>query len=182
MKELQLTLSEQDQLDALLFSMSKSPQITKVRKKVRILFMLLMLILAVPFFYYEPQLAILIIVVSAIAFLFFPKYLGIYYKRYFTKYVKIPEFQNRIGVLHTIGFEDNYLLIKSAQMESKYQFNQFEYITETAFAFFIKLKMSDQLFFPKQQIEDIAGFKTFLTALCQRLHIAYQEELDWKWK
>ncbi len=182
MKELQLTLSEQDQFDALLFSMSKSPQITKARKKVRILFMLLMLILAIPFFYYEPQLAILIIVVSIITFLFFPKYLGIYYKRYFTKYVKSPEFQNRIGVLHTISFDDNYLQIKSAQMESKYQYDQFEYMTETTFAFFIKLKMADQLFFPKQQIEDTAEFKTFLIQLSQLLHIAYQEELDWKWK
>jgi len=80
MKELQLTLSEQDQLDALLFSMSKSPQIIKARKKSRFMFMLLMLILAIPFFYYERQLAILIIGVSIIAFLFFPKYLGIYYK------------------------------------------------------------------------------------------------------
>ncbi len=182
MKELQLILSEQDQLDALLFSMSKSPQIAKARKKSRFMFMLLMLILAVPFFYYERQLAILIIVVSIIAFLFFPKYLGIYYKRYFTKYVKSPEFQNRIGILHTISFEDNYLQIKSTQMESKYQYDQFEYISETTFAFFIKLKMSDQLFFPKQQIEDIAEFKAFLVELSQRLHIAYQEELDWKWK
>ncbi|PUV23375.1 YcxB family protein [Sphingobacterium athyrii] len=182
MKELQLTLSEHDQLNALLFSMSKSPQIIKARKRSRILFILLMLILAIPFFYYEPLLAILIIVVSVVAFLFFPKYLGIYYKRYFSKYVKSPEFQNRIGIPHTITFEDNYLQIKSTQMESKYQYDQFEYMTETAFAFFIKLKMADQLFFPKQQIKDTAEFKAFLTELSQRLHIAYQEELDWRWK
>lgn len=123
-----------------LFSMSKSPQIVKARKKSKFMFMLLMLILSIPFFYYERQLAILIIVVSAIAFLFFPKYLGIYYKRYFTKYVKSPEFQNRVGILHTISFEGNYLRIKSTQMESKYQYDEFEYMTETAFAFFYQTK------------------------------------------
>lgn len=67
-------------------------------------------------------------------------------------------------------------------MVSKYQYDQFEYISETAFAFFIKLKMADQLFFPKQQIADTAEFKAFLTELSQRLHISYQEELDRKWK
>jgi hypothetical protein len=181
MKELKLTLFEQDQLEAILFSMSKSPQIIKARKNARLLFLLLMLILAVPFFYYEKFLAILIILVGLLAFLFFQKYLGIYYKRYGTRYVRSKEFKNRIGIVHTITFEDGCLEIKSDQMEAKYQFNQFEYITETSSAFFIKLKMADQLFFPKNQLSEIAEFNVFLQQLCQRLQIDYREELNWKW-
>ncbi|SEQ84146.1 YcxB family protein [Epilithonimonas lactis] len=179
MKEIVLTLTEKNILDSLLYSASKSDPIKKSRKTTRILFGVIMLLLTLLFLFSNKLIAGVTFIVGSIAFLLFPQYLKIYYKKFFTKLSRSDEQKKLIGLEYKMTFQDHYLETKNNFVESKCLYTNFEYIAETQENIFIKLKTETFLTFPKDQIDN--ELKNYLKDLCSRYQIEYIEE-NWVWK
>jgi hypothetical protein len=141
-----------------------------------------MILLTVLFVAVDKRIALLFIGVGAIAFFILPRYLSMYYKRYFTKLVQSEENQKRQGQSFDIYFNDTYIEIKAALLETKYSFENFEYIAETGENIFIKLKLGEFLTFPKSQLQDVDEVRNYFRSICDTQKIEYKEELSWQWK
>lgn len=181
MENIRLTLNEKVLLDAMLYQASKSDQLKKSRKTARMLFAVIIVLAGGLLMYSWPLIGLMVLIIGAVFFIFFPKYLAFYYKRYMARAVKSSDYKNRVGQFYDISFGDEYMEIKNDQMEAKYYFSNFEYITETSEHFFIKLKGADFLIFPKAQIQAYPALKTFFKNICTNQGIAYCEEYDWQW-
>lgn len=150
MIEITLTLTEKNILDNLLYSVSKSQQFKKSRKTGRLLFGAIYLLLSLIFLVFNKFIAGLTFVAGTILFIFFPLYLKIYYKKYFTKLSKSSENQKLLGLEHKIAFNEDSMEIKTSLGESKINQDNFENISETQENFFIKLKTGTWLTFSKK--------------------------------
>jgi len=182
MNKISLISDEKVILDATLYTASKSEQLASARKKGRLIFALIIILLGVLFVAVDKRIALLSIGVGAVAFFILPRYLSIYYKRYFTKLVKSDENQKRQGQSFDIYFNDTFIEIKTALLETKYSFENFEYIAETSENIFIKLKLGEFLTFPKSQLQDVDEIRNYFRRICDTRKIDYKEELDWQWK
>lgn len=182
METLKLSVTEKDALDTLLYYASKSAQIKKTRRRAVLLFALFMTVLCILFLTINKQFAIICAVISILILPFLQGYLKMRLKMHFRKSVQGDAYKALIGSEHTTQFYENDMHVKSATAETKYAHEGFEYISETADYFFIKLKAATLLCFPKNQVTDVGELKSYFQKLCAKQNIAYLGEQNWSWK
>lgn len=183
MNKIKFTFTEKIYLDVLLYNMSKSKIFKNSRKTSLYLLCSIMFLLGLLFIILKnPFISIFFIVLGLVIFMLFPKYLGFYYKRFFSNMVKSEEYRNRVRQFFEAGFYENSIEMKNESVEVKHNINSFEYITETSDYFYIKLNIGDFLIFPKEQIPNIEIFKNYLNHICIIHNLNYEQEMNWKWK
>ncbi|MGJ1348483.1 YcxB family protein [Sphingobacterium siyangense] len=182
MKILQLISTEKDQLNVLLYHASRSENVRKSRRNSQLIFGTIMLLLSLLFAVFERRMGIMFFTLSTIAFIFFPVYLGWYYKRNFTKLIKSNEYRAQVGIQYNITFEQQSVLVQSPQGETRYLCDNFDYISETRDSFYIRLKTGALLIFPKNQIIKIRELKNYFKTICSAYRINFIDDNRWYWK
>lgn len=182
MEMLQLISTEKDQLNVLLYQASRSENFRKSRRNSRLIFGTIMLLLGMLFAVFERKMGIIFFTLSTIAFIFFPVYLGWYYKRNFTKLIKSDEYRAQTGSQYNITFEQQSVLVQSPIGETRYLCDNFDYISETGDSFYIRLKTGALLIFPKNQIIDIRELKNYFKTICSTYGINFIDDNRWHWR
>jgi len=168
-------------LDGLLFMASKSEQLKKTRKKTRILFLILILLLTFIFFILNKFFAYILGAVGILFFIFYPNYSRLFYRKYFTKVADTKEYQSLHGQVD-VFLTNEFIESHSVKGEMKYYFSNIENITETKDYFFLKTKTIEYLLFPKSQIENLNELKSYFKNISQEHRIDFMEEMNWKWQ
>lgn len=68
------------------------------------------------------------------------------------------------------------------QNESVIPLTELESIQEIGTLFSLFMKNGQSLLIPKEAVSSTENLEPFFRQLADRLHIPYQQELDWKWK
>src|SRR5687768_16332003 len=147
-------LSENDYLQYLLFSATKSERIKKERKQSLITVTFSLLVISLLFYitgnkiltYYFVAIAILCLV-------FYPLYLRSYYKNHYQKFLD-EKSQNKLDEISTITLTENSIENFEKNCESKINLSELEEINETGQYFYLTMKMGGSLIIPKAKIED----------------------------
>ena len=180
--KIEFTLSKEDILQMQLFMASKSEQIIKTRKKskwrVPIVYAVLGLILAVTT---GKIFGIVFLAGGILWFFFYPGYLA---KRYVKMYRKnIDEnLSNRTGKSVELTFGNEYIESNDYAGESKLKITTIERIDEVRDYCFLKFDYGVGLVIPLNQLPEKDSFIEYLKNMATTNGIAYETNIEWKWK
>lgn len=176
----ELTLDENDYLNQMLFSASKSKLIRKRRMTNRIIIPVIFLALSGIFFYTGNQFLCWAYLITAMAAaVAYPFYQKSRYRKFYLKHIK-SDFEGRINKTCELEFQDDILYIKDYLGESKINLSELECIYETEAYFFFKFKTGDFLVIPKRQVQ-LDDFIAVTNKVIVKHQVDFQQELNWQW-
>lgn len=175
-------LDQNDFLQHQLFLATKTDRIKKQRRKSWLIISGSMVLLSLILFqsnntflgYYFLGFAIL-------SLIFYPLYQRRYYKNHYAKFIA-DNYKNRNGETVNVTFTDTTIETSDITGESKINLSVLESVTETPDYFYPALKTGGHLIIPKSKIDDAFQLRSELKQMCEKLKIAYIEDLNWKWK
>jgi len=172
-------LTEDDRLQNLLFTASKSEVVKKTLKRSWVVNSLLMFILCLLFFItHNRVLGYYFLILGIIFACFFYSYLRWKYRKKLIKHVQ----QAHIGNLPCITtFTYEFMETEGSTGSTKIYLAELKDAYETGEYFFLRFKTGSTLIIPKNQI-DVNLFKNELLTILNRLKIRLIPELNWKWK
>ena len=177
----QIKLEKDDFLRFMLFTASKSKRMKNKRIRSWVLTTFVILGLGLLFFQKEDKfLAYYFFISGAVCLFFYPLYYRWRYKIFYEKFIQ-QNYKNRIGVITEIGFEDGFIISKDKSGEEKVRLTEIEFIYEIKDNLFIRMKNGETMAIPSK-MTDYTEFKNDLSKLISNLGIAWEVELDWKWK
>lgn len=175
------TMGEEDFLTNLLYTASTSKVIINRRKKTRFLVPILYILFGIFNLPNHEGIAITLFAFAILWVLFYPirerkRYIG-FYKKHIKDY-----FGTRLGKPCSFELENDFLLLKEGDSESRISIEEVESIIELPAAIIIKLKFGTALSLPKAKISGIEELKNILKKLAKKLNIVYMDEPDWVWR
>lgn len=175
------TLSENDLLQNQLINASTSEGIKRKRRLswimvciINLCFSFIFLVAGIDY------LARYFLILVAICIVLYPTYQRWWYKSYLKRFVK-KQFVNYGNESSTITFSDEFIETDDRTGSSKINIDQLEIVYETGAYFFIKLKSTQSLLLPKDQLDNINAVKKELIDISNKLKIKYISDLSWKW-
>lgn len=175
---LEYKINEQDFLDFLLFTASKSDRINKQRRKGWV-FLIIGSIAIAFYFYLNDNTAMTVSCgIVALAFrLFYPKYFNWRYKKYYKTYIK-KNYSKRFGQVTTLKINNDSIYFKDKLGEAKIILSQVERVDETANHFFLKISTGLSLVLPKKELKNPDRPRERL----QNIGLKVNDETNWNWK
>jgi c-di-AMP phosphodiesterase-like protein len=174
-------LESEDYLNYQLFVASKSKNIKKKRRFIRILWPVLHLIIALSFFYWDQTaIAIYLLIMSIVWLVFYPKWDRIHYINHYKKFIK--ENYTSLSEKAVVEFHPEFIFLSDSKSEGKVNWMKFKEIIETEDNSFLRLDNAQSIVLPKKKLSNWGEIKTFLQSKSAEMGISYTPELDWKWK
>jgi hypothetical protein len=181
--KIEFTLNKEDLLQLQLFMASQSEQVIKARKKskwrVPIVYAVLGLILAVTT---DKVFGIAFLAGGVLWFFLYP---GILAKRYVRIYKKSIE-ENYLNRLNkppvVLTFNDEFIEEIDYQGESKLKIKEIVRIDEIRDYCFLKFSSGVGLVIPVSRLSEKGSFIEYLKNMAATHGIAYETNMDWKWR
>lgn len=175
------TVSDSDYLNYQLYVASKSPQIAKKRRRVRVLVPVAYVIMALYGYFKENYtMAITFAVVAILWWLLYPlrdrKIYINHYKRFIQENLQTAEKRNV-----TLEISPSFFVARDGENESKIGTAELAAINETGELFLIRLKTAQTFILPKSAFSNTEEIERFLKDLAWKQHVPYTSELNWKW-
>ena len=176
-----ITLDKDDFLRYQLYTASKSKRIKNKRIRTWILLTISFLVLGLTLRQSDDRfLSYYFIGFSIITLIFYPLYQRKQYKKHYEKHIQ-ENYQNRIGIVSELGFEDGYIVSKADNQEGKIKITEIQEINEIADNLFIKIKTGESVIIPSS-LGEFSKLKEELTDLISSLDISWNNQPGWKWK
>ena len=179
---IEYSLDEQDCLTYQLYAASKSPRITKKRKRNKITVPLFYGVVAV-FFYTQQNISgfILFLALGTGWYIYYAKWEKNVYLKHYKKYVK-EVCQNQIGVITTLAFHDEFIFASDAGNESKIMNSEINSFVEIPTLILVQLKSGQAFAIPKSRLENLQDTIVQLKQAASNASVPYRVENDWVWK
>ena len=178
----QYKLSEQDFLIHTLYSATKNPVFKKQNKKVKIFF-LIFLIIFLLIIYSKNDLFTFII--AAIAFsLLYSIYILYFYKHIIKSNYEKWNKQNlgiRFDKEDVLDFKDDLIETSGMDIKLEIKYDAIEEFNEIPNYYYFKLKTNERLIIPKREIHNTEFFLEMVNNLQKKYNIRIIKELGWKW-
>lgn len=175
-------IDENDFLTYQLYVASKSEKIKKNRKRTKLIIPVLYIALALWFMVQDSHsLAFIFFIIALFWFFLYPLWERRRYMNHYKRCIK-EHYKDRIGKTASIEFDNELIIAKDSQIESKIVTRELEEIAEISTTIFIKLKGGQSLILPKEKINDIDSLTARLKELATYLHIEYNIDDKWAWK
>jgi hypothetical protein len=165
-----------------LFVASKSKRVQKRRAKGKIFLLLIYLALGLFIWQKNGTLtgAVFFLVCMPLYFLY--AYMERrQYVNHFRSFIK-ENFKDRLDRTTALNFREEQIEMTDGQNESVIPLTELESIQEIGTLFSLFMKNGQSLLIPKEAVSSTENLEPFFRQLADRLHIPYQQELDWKWK
>jgi hypothetical protein len=176
-----ITLDKDDFLRYQLFTASKSKRIKNKRIRTWILLTISFLILGLALSQNPDRfLSYYFIGFSIITLIFYPLYQRRHYKKHYEKHIS-ENYTNRIGVESELGFENGFIVSVGNNQEGKIKLTEIQEINEISENLFIKIKTGESVIIPSR-FSEYNHLKKQLNDLVEPLGVAWNNQLDWKWK
>jgi hypothetical protein len=180
--KIEFKLSKEDILQLQLFMASQSEQIIKARKKskwrVPIVYAVLGLLLAVTT---DKVFGIAFFGIGILWFFFYPGFIAKRYVKMYTKNID-ENLSNRVGKSVELTFGDEYIESNDYSGESKLKIATIERIDEVRNYCFLKFDYGVGLVIPLTQLSEKESFIEYLKNMAAAHGIAYETNMEWKWK
>lgn len=178
---LNVKISSKDYLTFQLYIASKSPQITKKRRRTRLVVPILYTIFAISLFIIgSPFLAAGFAAFALLWFFLYPLWEKKKYEKYFQTVIQ-ENYKNRIEVEIKIEIRDEHIFTASGGREAKIAINEIKEIVELKDLFLISLDVTQAFVLPKDQLKELVSIKSELKELAKKVNVEYKEELKWQW-
>ena len=186
-KELHYKLDAEDYIQYYLYYTSTEPNMIKTRKRSRMIFMGILILIGIFFSVRNyntnniidwPTIAIFGLVIIAMYFLRVRLEKRKYQKVY-EKHVS-DTLSQQIQEETSIHFSDSSLYLKEGENLSIIPFTDINRIIEVENHFYITLADGTSIILPKQ-MDDSEVFKTNINQLIAKGNITFIQHLDWKW-
>lgn len=180
--KIEFILSKEDLLQLQLFMASNSKLVIKSLKKSRWRVPIVYVVLGLALVLTVDQTAGIVFLLLALFWFFF--YPGFMAKRYVRIYKKsIEENQlNRTGKPIVLTFNDEYLESLDYQGESKLKIKEIVRIDEIHDYCFLKFTSGESLVIPVNKLVEKDIFIEYLKNMATTNGIAYETNMEWKWK
>lgn len=176
--KLEYELDEQDYLDFQLFVASQSVSINKALIKGRFITVVVLLLLAIVFYFYNaPFITAGLVGVSIVHFLIFPKHFRNSQKEYLRTHIR-EHYSNNFGVTSQIEISDESISDKTKMGEMIVFISGIDKIDETEKHFFVKIKAGLSMVIPKDKITNSDEVR----AKFESLGFAVNKASTGKWK
>ena len=175
-------IDQKDFLTHQLFLASRSTRIKRKRRRSKMAVPLFYLAFAV-FCLYEDKvwMSILFTLIAILWFFIYPLWERRHYIRHYKGFIK-ENYKERLDVIATLEFNDDYILAKDNGSDSKVLTTEVEEICEIPTRIFVRLKGGQSFILPKDKIRDLDNLKLRLKELSNHLKIKYQTDEKWEWK
>ena len=178
---LEFSLSEDDYLEHLLFTASKSPRIRKQLRKSVLTVSILFLVIAFLNYYSGGIIGMYIFIcLSGLSIYFYPFYIKAVQKRAYKKYLK-ENLSTRFDQHIKLIFQENMIETFDITGESKLNFSEIMDIYETGRFYYIRLNYGANLIIPKEKLKDPENLRRELQRISDKLNVDFITELNWKW-
>jgi len=175
-------LEEKDFLDHQLYGASRSNNIKKKRQKSRVRIPIVYMILSLVTIYNQiVYMSVGLIVFAVLWFFLYPLWEKQRYINHYKAFIK-ENYKGRINRNVTLEINEEYIIGKDGESESKVVTKEIERIDEIPSEIFIKLKTGQSFILPKDKIKDLPGLITQLKELAAGLKVEYNAENNWEWK
>lgn len=176
------THDEHDYLDQQLYVASKSKPIIQRRQRGRILIpFFAMIMIGLQFYKQNYFFAIYALVVGAAWFFLYPIFEKHRYLKFYKKYIT-ENFKERFHKEISAEFKSNSIVMKDISTSGEINYSEIEKIIEIQSSFYIKLKSSAYLIFPKNKTHELSTLHQAFAFLKEKHNIPFSAELDWTWK
>ena len=175
------TIDENDYLQYLYYSTSKSAKVQKRRSINKLLLMVMYVGTGMFLFSRNGPIA------SAAFFLLCVPLYFLYnsferkqYQRHFTKFIN-THFKERIGKPHTIDLEENGIHVVDDE-DNRVAYSEIEWIAEISSQIIIQSKAGPAFIIPKNKLDNAEKFMSELAVAATMENVPFNKELEWKWK
>lgn len=178
----QYNLLEQDFLIHSLYSTSKDPIFKKQDKKVKIFF-LIFLIIFLLIIYSQNDLFTFMIAAIAFSFLYFIYILHFYKHTIKANHEKWNK-QNlglRFNKEAILDFKDDFIETSGMDTKLEIKYYAIEEFNEIPDYYYFKLKTNERLIIPKREIHNKESFLEMVNNLQKKYNFKITKELEWKW-
>ena len=177
---LEFTLTENDYLEHLLFTASKSPGIRKqIRNSVITVTVLFLVVAFLNFITGHVFSMYIFICMSGLSIYLYPFYIKAIQKRAYKKYLK-ENFKSRFDENTKLIFDENTIETFDKTGEAKLNLSEIRDIYETGRFFYIRLNYGSNLIIPREKVNEL-DVRAELHKICERLNVEFITELNWKW-
>jgi len=174
-------ISSNNYLAFQLYIASKSQQITKKRKRTRLIVPILYSIFAISLFIIgNAFLAAGFAAFALLWFFFYPIWERKKYEKYFQTVIQ-ENYKNRIDADIKINIENDFIYTSSGGSEAKTSIKEIKEIVELKDIILIKMDVTLAFVIPKDQVKDVTSLIAELKEVAKKVNVEYKEELDWKW-
>jgi Ca2+/Na+ antiporter len=174
-------LNKKDFLRFQLYTASKSKSVRKRKIAGWIIVTSFFIILAILFLNYKDNfLTYYFLIIAILTLVLYPTYIKWVYKRHYSKLVD-EYYKNKIEIESEISFTDEFICIIDQSGEVKIKLSEIEEINEIGESLYLKIKNGVSLIFPKNS-PDFDEFESELTEVVKKLSIAWNKELNWRWR
>jgi hypothetical protein len=178
---LQYTLDENDFLTHQLFIASKSKQISRKRKRSRIVIPVAYGAFAMLFYTQgRYELMAIFFLIAVLWFFIYPSWERKKYVKHYQNFIA-ENYKIRIGRMTSVALNNDQFITKDNGGESKILTTETDEIIEISTLILIRLKSGQSLIIPKLKIDNIEEVRSFLKSLADSLKINYCIKEDWKW-
>ena len=94
----------------------------------------------------------------------------------------VETYQYRFGKPITLNFEEEYIIIKNIDVESKINYTAFQELIEIKEYYFMKSKTGGNIIIPKNKFGNLELFHKDINVIANKFSWKKNVELDWKWK
>ena len=93
----------------------------------------------------------------------------------------VETYQYRFGKPVTLNFEEEYIIIKNIDVESKINYTAFQEFVEIKDYYFMKSKIGGNIIIPKNKLKNSEEFHKEINKIADTFNWKKNVELDWKW-
>ena len=174
--------TENDYLTYQLYTASKSPLVTKSRKKQRILVTFTFLAFGLLFLSSDnPFLRNYFFILAVITFLAYPAYSKWRYKNHYRTHIR-HNYKNKFDTDAAIQFSGDVILMSDKTGESTIKVSEIEEVNEIADYIYIKISTGTSQIIRKDESAEGGELEKAVKKLIEQKGIRHNLELDWAWK
>ncbi|MFN5983416.1 MAG: YcxB family protein [Fluviicola sp.] len=176
------THDENDYLDQQLYVATQSKQIVQRRQRGKLLIPVFSLVMIGIQFYQKQYIQTLYFLGIAIAWFFlYPLWEKRHYLKFYKKFIS-DNFKDRFHKETSVEFKANSLVAKDDTTSGEINYSEIDKIIEIQSSYYIKLKSSAYLIFPKDKTKDMNTLHEAFTFLKEKHAIPFSSEINWIWK
>ena len=172
---LRFKIEQNDFLAFQLYTVSQSPSVLKTRRRGQIFTTFAALLLTLNLFVTGSQIAgSVLLLVSVITYVFYPKFHRWRLKLHFIRYSK-KNYGDHFGQEEVLEIHSNHIISKNRTGEGTILASELELLTEIPGYYFLKMKNGSSIILPKRAIEEsekmIVEFK--------KIGVPFEQKLNW---
>jgi hypothetical protein len=168
-------IEQNDFLTFQLYTVSKSKNVIKTRRRGQLLTSIAGLLLMLNLFVTGSKIAgIFMLVISILTYLFYPRYHRWRLKSHFKKYSK-KNYGSQFGQEESLETKTDHIISKNIAGEGKVLTSELENLTEINDYFFLKMKNGSSIILPKR---DLSNEKDLVNEL-KTMRVPLIQELNW---